>query len=32
MTGAGKEVIFSRDSTAVDEVISKPFTMARRLS
>jgi CheY-like chemotaxis protein len=29
MTGAGKETIFSRNSTAVDEVISKPFTLAR---
>ena len=28
MTGAGKETVFSRKSTAVDEVISKPFTMA----
>jgi two-component system, NarL family, sensor histidine kinase EvgS len=29
MTGAGKETVFSRNSTAVDEVISKPFTLAR---
>jgi len=28
MTGAGKETVFSRDSTAVDEVISKPFSLA----
>jgi two-component system, cell cycle response regulator CpdR len=28
MTGAGKETVFSRKSTAVDEVISKPFTLA----
>jgi len=28
MTGAGRETVFSRKSTAVDEVISKPFTMA----
>ena len=28
MTGAGKESVFSRKSTAVDEVISKPFTLA----
>ncbi len=28
MTGAGKETISSRKSTAVDEVISKPFTLA----
>ena len=28
MTGAGKETVFSRNSTAVDEVISKPFTLA----
>jgi CheY-like chemotaxis protein len=28
MTGAGKEAVFSRESTAVDEVISKPFTLA----
>jgi two-component system cell cycle sensor histidine kinase/response regulator CckA len=27
MTGAGKEAVFSRKSTAVDEVISKPFTL-----
>ena len=27
MTGAGKETVFSRKSTAVDEVISKPFTL-----
>ncbi|MFZ1984028.1 MAG: response regulator [Desulfatitalea sp.] len=29
MTGAGKENVFSRKSTAVDEVISKPFTSAK---
>ena len=29
MTGAGKEIVFSRKSTAVDEVISKPFTLAQ---
>jgi two-component system response regulator HydG len=28
MTGAGKETVLSRKSTAVDEVISKPFTSA----
>jgi CheY-like chemotaxis protein len=28
MTGAGKEAVYSRESTAVDEVISKPFTLA----
>jgi CheY-like chemotaxis protein len=28
MTGAGKETVFSRESTAVDEVVSKPFTLA----
>jgi DNA-binding NtrC family response regulator len=28
MTGAGKETVFSRKSTAVDKVISKPFTLA----
>jgi CheY-like chemotaxis protein len=28
MTGVGKETVFSRKSTAVDEVISKPFTLA----
>jgi CheY-like chemotaxis protein len=28
MTGAGKEAVFSRESTAVDEVILKPFTLA----
>jgi DNA-binding NtrC family response regulator len=28
MTGAGKETVFSRKSTAVDKIISKPFTMA----
>jgi len=27
MTGGGKETVFSRNSTAVDEVISKPFTL-----
>ena len=27
MTGAGKETVYSRESTAVDEVISKPFTL-----
>jgi CheY-like chemotaxis protein len=29
MTGAGKETVFSRNSAAVDEVISKPFTLAQ---
>jgi CheY-like chemotaxis protein len=29
MTGAGSEAIFSRKSTAVDQVISKPFTLAQ---
>jgi two-component system cell cycle sensor histidine kinase/response regulator CckA len=28
MTGAGRETVFSRKSTAVDEVIAKPFTLA----
>jgi CheY-like chemotaxis protein len=28
MTGDGKETVFSRNSTSVDEVISKPFTLA----
>ena len=28
MTGAGKEAVVSRNCTAVDEVISKPFTMS----
>ena len=28
MTGAGRESVFSRKSTAVDEVISKPFTLS----
>jgi two-component system cell cycle sensor histidine kinase/response regulator CckA len=28
MTGAAKETVFSRNSPAVDEVISKPFTLA----
>jgi len=28
MTGAGKDTVFSRKSTAVDDVISKPFTLA----
>jgi CheY-like chemotaxis protein len=28
MTGAGRETVFSRKSTAADEVISKPFTLA----
>ncbi len=28
MTGAGRESVLSRNSTAVDEVISKPFTLA----
>jgi CheY-like chemotaxis protein len=28
MTGAEKETVFSRKSTAVDEVVSKPFTLA----
>jgi CheY-like chemotaxis protein len=29
MTGAGSEAVFSRKSTAVDQVISKPFTLAQ---
>jgi len=29
MTGAGRETVFSRKSTSVDEVISKPFTLAQ---
>jgi CheY-like chemotaxis protein len=29
MTGAGRESVFSRQSTAVDGVISKPFTLAQ---
>jgi CheY-like chemotaxis protein len=28
MTGAGKETVLARKSAAVDEVISKPFTLA----
>jgi DNA-binding NtrC family response regulator len=28
MTGGGKETVFSRERPAVDEVISKPFTLA----
>ena len=28
MTGAGRETVISRNSSAVDEVISKPFTLA----
>ena len=28
MTGAGRETVFSRKNTAVDEAISKPFTLA----
>lgn len=28
MTGAGRENVFSRKTTAVDDVISKPFTLA----
>ena len=28
MTGAGRETVLSRESPAVDEVISKPFTLA----
>jgi DNA-binding NtrC family response regulator len=28
MTGAGKDTVYSRKSTAVDEVISKPFTLS----
>jgi CheY-like chemotaxis protein len=28
MTGGGRETVFSRKSTAVDQVISKPFTLA----
>jgi len=27
MTGAGRETVFSRKSTAVDQVITKPFTL-----
>jgi hypothetical protein len=27
MTGAGKEAVLSRNSAAVDKVISKPFTL-----
>jgi DNA-binding NtrC family response regulator len=27
MTGAGKDTVYSRKSTAVDKVISKPFTL-----
>lgn len=29
MTGAGREAVLSRNSAAVDEVISKPFTLAQ---
>jgi CheY-like chemotaxis protein len=29
MTGAGRETVISRKSTAVDEVIAKPFTLAQ---
>jgi len=29
MTGAGTETVFFRKSTAVDEVISKPFSLAQ---
>ena len=28
MTGAERDTVFSRKSTAVDEVIAKPFTLA----
>ena len=28
MTGTGREIVFSRNSTSVDEVISKPFSLA----
>ena len=28
MTGAGRETVLSKNSTAVDEVISKPFTLS----
>jgi CheY-like chemotaxis protein len=28
MTGAGRETVLARNTTAVDEVISKPFTLA----
>jgi len=28
MTGAGRETVLARKTTAVDEVISKPFTLA----
>lgn len=28
MTGAGREAVFTRKTTAVDDVISKPFTLA----
>jgi CheY-like chemotaxis protein len=28
MTGGGRDAVFSRKSTAVDEVVSKPFTLA----
>lgn len=28
MTGAGRETVLSRNSAAVDEVISKPFTLS----
>jgi len=29
MTGAGRETVLARKTTAVDEVISKPFTLAQ---
>ena len=29
MTGAGRETVLARKTTAVDEVISKPFTLAK---
>jgi hypothetical protein len=28
MTGAGRETVLARNTTAVDEVIAKPFTLA----
>jgi hypothetical protein len=28
MTGAGRETVIARKTTAVDEVISRPFTLA----
>lgn len=29
MTGAGRDTVLSRNSTSVDEVITKPFTLAQ---